>query len=871
MMSLPRRVIGKVVNFREGEAPTALLMFAYSFLAMTAYNILKPVTRSQFINDFGADNLPYVQLVAGLIIGVLMQLYSKAVTYIPRRWVIPVTVTAEGVLLLAFWGLFRTDATWVSVAFYVVGLMLGLLLISQFWTLANDLYDPRQAKRLFGFIGGGSSLGGAMGSAITLFAVKHIGTNNLLLASAAMLFGCVGIVTLIVRRRDVKSDLKVDERGVGGSEAIRLLRSSRHLQVIALVIGFAAIGAAIIEQQLNMAAAEHRGADTDAITTFLAQVGVWLSLVGFVVQVGFTSRIHRSMGLAFALLVLPVSLGSTGLIILLTGAVWAPGVARVLDSSLRYTVDKTTREVLFLPLPTDIKYRAKPFIDVTMDRFAKAIGALLTLVLINKKWGFHFTWQRLSYASLIVTAAWIFGAMLARREYLRAFRRSIGERELSPSVVRLDVADAATIETLVEELSNPDESAVIYAIDMLETLDKRGLITPLLLHHQSPRVRARALVALEFARPQVGMRWMPFVERMLKDEDADVRAGAMRALAALSKADAPKLMRQFLDDPEPRVAITAAAALASSNEEDAKSAEATFKRIIADTRSPSASGRRDVAVALGRITVPSFRSLLVPLLNDRDPDVVREAIRSVEAVGDHDPIFVPAFISLLGHRTVKREARSVLAGYGESAIDALTYVLQDTDEQIWVRRHIPTTIALMPSQKSMNALLAVIDDADGFLRFKAVEAIEMLRRKHPELVFPRPSIEARIIKETARYYNCLTLRFNLVSGSPRGQQSLLVRALKQARAHPRPDLPPAGAGLPVEGHRRRAIRGRAWGRADIRRRHRVSGQPAPRRHPHARDADSRRAAHRREGPTRQRRPEEPAPRSRRYARAAGTR
>ena len=54
---------------------------------------------------------------------------------------------------------------------------------------------------------------------------------------------------------------------------------------------------------------------------------------------------------------------------------WAPGLARMLDTSLRYTVDKTSREVLFLPLPTELKYRAKPFVDVTMDRLAKGMGA----------------------------------------------------------------------------------------------------------------------------------------------------------------------------------------------------------------------------------------------------------------------------------------------------------------------------------------------------------------------------------------------------------------------------------------------------------------------------------------------------------------
>ncbi len=183
-----------------------------------------------------------------------------------------------------------------------------------------------------------------------------------------------------------------------------------------MVIAFAAIGAAIIEQQLNMAAAEAKGAtNSDAIAAFLAQVTVYLSLIGFVIQVGLTSRIHRVLGIGFALLMLPVSLGTTAVIMLFNRALWAPGLARVLDTSLRYTVDKTSREVLFLPLPAELKYRAKPFIDVTMDRFAKGMGALLILVLI-KDWGLGLDWQQLSYASLTMVGLWVVTAIAARRE-----------------------------------------------------------------------------------------------------------------------------------------------------------------------------------------------------------------------------------------------------------------------------------------------------------------------------------------------------------------------------------------------------------------------------------------------------------------------
>ena len=64
-----RRLLAPVVQLREGEATTAVLLFAYSFLAMTGYNIVKPITRSKFISDLGADNLPWVQLVAGILIG----------------------------------------------------------------------------------------------------------------------------------------------------------------------------------------------------------------------------------------------------------------------------------------------------------------------------------------------------------------------------------------------------------------------------------------------------------------------------------------------------------------------------------------------------------------------------------------------------------------------------------------------------------------------------------------------------------------------------------------------------------------------------------------------------------------------------------
>ena len=82
-MPLLQRLLSPIVEVRKEETAGVALMFSYSFLAMTGYNVLKPVTRSKFISTLGADNLPYVLLVAGLIIGVLMTGYAWLIARLP--------------------------------------------------------------------------------------------------------------------------------------------------------------------------------------------------------------------------------------------------------------------------------------------------------------------------------------------------------------------------------------------------------------------------------------------------------------------------------------------------------------------------------------------------------------------------------------------------------------------------------------------------------------------------------------------------------------------------------------------------------------------------------------------------------------------
>src|SRR5688572_27373879 len=517
----------------------------------------------------------------------------------------------------------------------------------------------------------------------------------------------------------------------------------------------------------------------DAIGGFLAQIRFYTSAAALVIQVWITPRIHRYLGIGFALLMLPTNLAITAAIIILNNALWAPALARVTDQSFRYTVDKTTREVLFLPLPSELRQEVKPFVDVTVDRLAKAAGALLTLVLIQP-WGLSLQWDQLSVVSLTLAALWFFMAVRAKREYLTSFRRSIEQRVVRPDQVRLSGADLSTVETLVQELAHPEADRVVYAIDVLESLDKGNLVTPLLLYHESPKVRARTLKALAGGRGELARKWAPNIRRLLADPDSSVRAGAIAALGAINNEDAASLARPMLADPDPRIRATAAAALAGSTRpEDLEWAESALVELISDTSDAARDARRDVAGVIRQTGLPRFRRLLIPLLYDPAPEVADEAMDSVRAAGTDDFVFVPTLIALLRHRRLKGSARMVLVGYGEPVVDALAYFLRDPGEDIWVRRHIPATLALIPSQKTVEVLTAALEEKDGFLRYKAVSALERLRREHATLSFPRPAIERLALEEGRNYFNYLSLHHNLFAGNRLPGGSTLALALEQ--------------------------------------------------------------------------------------------
>jgi HEAT repeat protein len=294
---------------------------------------------------------------------------------------------------------------------------------------------------------------------------------------------------------------------------------------------------------------------------------------------------------------------------------------------------------------------------------------------------------------------------------------------------------------------------VLHSLELLSSSGEGRLVPPVLLHHDSAEVRRKTLDVLASTGRDDAAH---LVERALGDEDAEVRTGAMRTLTVLRKERAAELMQQHLDERDPRLRASAVASLLGGGDGNGRErAETVLAEMVADD---DPGVRAEMAGALGQVGDPVASDILVQLLYDRDLKVVQAAIGAVHLRFERDgpnPLYATILISLMGNRRLKHEAREALVAQGEAAMEPLLLFMRTPDEQIWVRRAVPKTIALIESQGAVDSLIDSLDAPDAILRSKIAEALSYLRTRHPELKFNRRKITRKLSGEAAQYLRIL--------------------------------------------------------------------------------------------------------------------
>ncbi len=182
------RLVTATTKIEPNELTATLLSFAFVFVLMTAYSILKPV-RDGLAADWGAVGLSVTWTITFFASVVAVSIYSATLSTVRFRAIVPGVYVFFALTFLSLYIITERvdDPVWINKGFYIWVSVFSLFHLSVFWSFMADLFDKSQAPRLFGFIAAGASVGSIVGPTITIFLVDVIGSNTLVLVSAALL------------------------------------------------------------------------------------------------------------------------------------------------------------------------------------------------------------------------------------------------------------------------------------------------------------------------------------------------------------------------------------------------------------------------------------------------------------------------------------------------------------------------------------------------------------------------------------------------------------------------------------------------------------------------------------------------------------
>jgi len=422
----------RVVDVRPGEGARTALLLVEVLLIISAYTMTKTVRDAVFLSKFGLVELSYVMFAIAGVAGFVVSIYSRLTAGRPRATVVVGTHVVVGATLMLFAPALRAGSATLAWVFYLWSAVFGLLLVADFWLLANDLFHAAQAKRIFPFLGAGAILGGVVGGTLARLLAKPLGTSALLYVIAAQVIAAGVIGAAAWQRRPHDPDERRDEPAapaVGAFEGLSLLRRNRYVRVLAILMVCMTVCITVVQWQGKGIAKHHFGSNADEMAAFFGLLQAVVSAASFVLQLLGTPWLLRRFGVRASLYVLPLSFVVGGVALMAAMhvpmvALPAAMVAIVLGDALRFSVDKASVELLYLPLPPSVKGPAKRFIDTAVDRVAGAVAGFLWLGLT---WAFAIEAPgRIGYASLLVlavVAVWLVAIARARRGYREMYRR----------------------------------------------------------------------------------------------------------------------------------------------------------------------------------------------------------------------------------------------------------------------------------------------------------------------------------------------------------------------------------------------------------------------------------------------------------------
>ncbi len=345
-------------------------------VVMIAQQIAGKATRDTlFLTNYAAREVPNAMLLAaGLAMGSVLVL-SRVMSWTGPRRLVPLLFLISGALFAAEGQLYEQAPRVVSMGVYLHIALFGSAVLSGFWSVVNERFDPHAAKKFIGRIAAGATFGGVVGGVIAERVASIFGPTTLLPVLAGLNIVCALGVARIGRG---SKELPREAKAGGG---LQVLRGSGYLQRVAAVVVLLALVGALLDYALK-AQADLEFDTAEGLAGFFSYYYMGLGLLTFVVQSIASKRSLARLGIGGSLALMPLAvLGFGGIGVVATrllSVVGVRGAASVLENSIH----RSGYELLYTPVAPQQKRPTKMLIDVAGNRLGDALGSAVVLGLL---------------------------------------------------------------------------------------------------------------------------------------------------------------------------------------------------------------------------------------------------------------------------------------------------------------------------------------------------------------------------------------------------------------------------------------------------------------------------------------------------------
>ena len=413
------RLFKAVAKVDPQEIRAVLASFAFFFFLMASYFILRPL-RDTMGTVYGVAHLQELFTGTFIVSFIVAPIYAGLASRIRLATFLPWVYGFIAVTMVVFYVLFRAapDNRWIAAAFYVWLSTFNLLTISVFWSMMADTFSKAQAKRLFGFIAAGGTLGTIAAPAFTVLFVKAVGTNTLLLISAAGFLATAFLVRVVENEKrklaaqDSDAQKTSMDRKLGGNpfDGFVLLFKSPYLLMIALFLLLMTWISTVIYFQLADTIS-HEFASKAARTQAFATIDLAVNSAAVLIQLFGTGRFIQRFGVTAGLLLNPVIMVIAFLAVAFSPVLLVLGGIQVVRRVAEYAIAKPSRDMLFTAVDQQAKYKAKNVIDTVVYRFGDLTSSWISSAILP------FGVAGLAIFGIIISVFWFPIAYMLGKRY----------------------------------------------------------------------------------------------------------------------------------------------------------------------------------------------------------------------------------------------------------------------------------------------------------------------------------------------------------------------------------------------------------------------------------------------------------------------